>query len=72
VASKRAHTKANQERSLAASVPDPEKIIRSGKALQRKTFGSTRASKLGISRNTSSFVSREPLVEPPSIETSSS
>jgi hypothetical protein len=72
VAPRRAHTRENQERPLATPVPDPEKIIRSGKALQRQTSGSARASKPGISRNTSSFVSREPLVESPSAETSSS
>jgi hypothetical protein len=72
VAPRRDHTSANQERPLAALVPDPEKIIRSGKALQRKTSISARASNLGISRNTSSFISREPLVESPSAETSSS
>jgi hypothetical protein len=72
VASRRAHTRENQERPLAAPVPDPEKIIRSGKSLQRKTSRSARASNPGISRNTSSFVSKEPLVESPSVETSSS
>jgi hypothetical protein len=72
VAVRRAHTRKNQERPLAAPVPDPEKIIRSGKELQRQTFGSARAFKPGISRNTSPFVSREPLVESPSAETSSS
>jgi hypothetical protein len=72
VAPRRAHTRENQERPLAAPVPDPEKIIRSGKSLQRQTSRSARASNPGISRNTSSFVSREPLVESPSAETSSS
>jgi hypothetical protein len=72
VALRKAHTRENQERPLVAPIPNPENIIRSGKALQRQTFGSARASKPGISRNTSSFVSREPLVESPSAETSSS
>jgi hypothetical protein len=72
VAPRRAHTRANQERPLAAPVQDPEKIIRSGKALQRQTSRSTRASNPSISRNTSSFVSKEPLIESPSAETSSS
>ena len=72
MASRRAHTRANQERPLAAPVPYPEKIIKSGKYLQRQTSRYARASNLGISRNTSSFVSREPLVESPSTETSSS
>jgi len=72
VAPGRAHTRANQERPLATPVSEPEKIIRSGKALQRQTSISARASRPGISRNTSSFVSREPLVESTSVETSSS
>jgi ribonuclease HI len=72
VAPRRAHTRENQERPLATPVSDPEKIIRSGKALQRQTSRSARASRPGISRNTSSFVSREPLVESTSAETSSS
>jgi hypothetical protein len=72
VAPRRAHTRENQERPLATPVSDPEKIIRSGKALQRQTSRSARASRPGISRSTSSFVSREPLVESTSAETSSS
>ena len=72
MAPRRAHTRENQERPLAAPVPDPEKIIRSGKALQRQTSRSARASNPGISRNTFSVVSKEPLVESPSTETSSS
>jgi hypothetical protein len=71
VASRRAHTRENQEGPLAAPVPDPEKIIRRGKSLQRQTSGSARASNPGISTNTSSFISKEPLVESPSAETSS-
>jgi ribonuclease HI len=42
------------------------------KSLQRQTSGSARASNPGISTNTSSFISKEPLVESPSAETSSS
>ena len=72
MALRRAHTRENQEIPLAAPVLDPEKIIRSGKALQRQTSKSARISKPGISRNTSYFVIREPLVESPSAETSSS
>jgi hypothetical protein len=72
VALRRAHTRENQERPLAAPVPDPEKIIRRGKYLQRQTSRYARACKLGISTNTSSFVSKEPLVESPCAETSSS
>jgi hypothetical protein len=40
--------------------------------LQKQTYRFARASNTGISRNTSYFVSREPLVESPSVETSSS
>ena len=72
MAPRRAHTRANQERPLTTPVSDPEKIIRSGKALQRQTFRSARTSRLGISRSTSSFVSREPLVESTSAKTSRS
>jgi hypothetical protein len=72
VAPRRAHTRENQERPLTTPVPDPEKIIRRGKALQRQTSKSARASNPGISTNTSSFISKEPLVESPSAETSSS
>jgi hypothetical protein len=72
VALRRAHTRENQERPLETPVPNPEKIIRSGKSLLRQTSRSAKAAKLGISRNTSSFVSREPLVESTSVETSSS
>ena len=72
MAPRRAHTRENQEGPLATPVLDPEKIIRRGKDLQRKTFGSARESNPSISRNTCSFVSREPLVESPSVETSSS
>jgi hypothetical protein len=72
VAPRTYHTRENQERPLATPVPDSKKIIRSGKSLQRQTSRSIRASNLGISRNTSSFVSKEPLVKFPSAETSSS
>jgi hypothetical protein len=72
VAPRRPHTRENQERPLATPVSDPKKIIRSGKVLKRQTSRSTRASNPGISRNTYSFVSREPLVESPSAKTSSS
>jgi hypothetical protein len=72
VAPRRAHTRANQERALVAPVPDPEKIIRRGKDLQRQTSGSTRESNTGISTNTSYVISKELLVESPSAETSSS
>jgi hypothetical protein len=72
VAPRRAHTRANQEIPLAAPVPNPENIIRRGKALQRQNSRSARASNLGISANTSYFISKEPLVESPSAETSSS
>jgi len=60
------------KRPLATLVSYPEKIIRSGKALQRQTSKSARASRPGISRRNSSFVSREPLVKYTSTETSSS
>jgi len=72
VALRRAHTRENQERSLATLVSDPEKIIKSGKALQRQESRSTITSRPSISRSTSSFVSREHLVESTSIDTSSS
>jgi hypothetical protein len=72
VAPKRAHTRANQEGPLAAPVPDPEKIISRGKALQRQASGSAKTSNPGIQTDTSSFISKRPLVESPAAETHSS
>jgi hypothetical protein len=69
VARKRAHTRANQEGPLATPVPDPKKIIKRGKYLQRQTSGSARASNPGIPIDTSYFISKEPLVESPAAET---
>jgi hypothetical protein len=72
VAPKRAHTRANQEGPLAAPVPDPEKIISRGKALQRQASRSAKTSNPGIQTDTSSFISKRPLVESPAAETHSS
>jgi hypothetical protein len=72
VASKRAHTRVNQEGPLAAPVPDPEKIISRGKALQRQASGFANTSNPGIQTDTSSFISKRPLVESLAVETHSS
>jgi hypothetical protein len=72
VALKRAHTRVNQEGPLATPVPDPEKIISRGKALQIQAFGSTKTSNPGIQTDTSSFISKRTLVESPAAETHSS
>ena len=72
MAPKRAHTRANQEGPLAAPVPDPEKIISRGKSLQRKASGSAKTSNPGIQTDTSSFISKGPLVESSAVEIHSS
>jgi hypothetical protein len=72
VALKRAHTRAKQEGPLEAPVPNPEKIISKGKALQRQASGSVKTSNPGIQTDTSSFISKWPLVESPVAETHSS
>jgi hypothetical protein len=72
VAPKRAHTRANQEGPLTTPVPDPEKIISKGKYLQRQASGSAKTSNSGIQTDTSSFISKRPLVESPAAETHSS
>ena len=69
MAPKRAHTRENQEGPLAALVPDPEKIIQRGKSLQRQTFRSAGASNPSIPTDTSSFISKEPIIESPVAET---
>jgi hypothetical protein len=72
VAPKRAHTRVNQEGPLTTPVPDPEKIISKGKSLQRQASGSAKTSNSGIQTDTSSFISKRPLVESPAAETHSS
>jgi hypothetical protein len=72
VALKRAHTRANQEGPLAAPVPDLENIISRGKALHRQDSGYAKTSNPGIQTDTSSFISKRPLVESPTAETHSS
>jgi hypothetical protein len=68
VAPKRAHTRANPEGPLTTSVPDPEKIISKGKALQRQTFGYASEIDSGILTNTHPFMSEKfwlnPLLKP--------
>jgi hypothetical protein len=71
VAPKRAHTRANQEGPLATPVPDPEKIIRREKLCKDK-LPDLQEHLIRYFKNTSSFISKEPLVESPSAETSSS
>jgi hypothetical protein len=46
-------------------VPDPEKIISKGKALQRQASGSAKAVESGIQINTPHFISEKPLIESP-------
>jgi hypothetical protein len=65
VAPKRAHTRVNQEGPLTTPVPDPEKIISKGKALQRQASGSARAVDSGIQTDTHPSISKNPLVESP-------
>jgi hypothetical protein len=72
VAPKRAHTRANQEGPLITPVPDPKKIISKGKYLQRQASRSAKKLNLGIQTDTSSFISKRPLVESPSAETHNS
>jgi hypothetical protein len=64
VAPKRAHTRANPEGPLT-SVPDPEKIISKGKALQRQASGSASAIDSGIPTDTHPSISEKSLVESP-------
>ena len=72
MAPKRAHTRANQEGPLTTPVLDPEKITSKGKYLQRQAYGSAKTSNSGIQTDTSSFISKRPLVESPAVETHSS
>ena len=73
MASRRAHTRENQERPLATPVADPEKIMRRGRALQRKTSRAARTSRSGILRGTASLsVPRTPSIKSTSIEASCS
>jgi hypothetical protein len=73
VTPKRAHTRENQERPPVTSVVDPEKLIKRGRALQRKTSRAARTSRSGISRGTASLsVPRTPSIKSTSVETSSS
>jgi hypothetical protein len=72
VAPKRAHTRANQEGPLATPVPDPKKIISKGKYLQRQASESARTSNPGIQTDTTSFISKNPLVESSAAEAHSS
>jgi hypothetical protein len=65
VAPKRAHTRANPEGPLTTSVPDPEKIISKGKALQRQASGSASAIDSGIPTDTHPSISKKSLVESP-------
>ena len=65
MAPKRAHTRANLEGPLTTSVPDPEKIISKGKALQRQAFGSASAIDSGIPTDTHTSISDKPLIESP-------
>ena len=70
---RRAHTRENQERPPATSVADPEKIIRRGRALQRKTSRAARTSRSGILRGTASLsVPRTPSIKSTSVEASCS
>ena len=73
MAPRRAHTRANQERPQATPVADPEKIIRRGRALQRKTSSAARTSRSGILRGTASLsVPRTPSIKSTSVEASCS
>jgi hypothetical protein len=72
VAPRRVHSRVNQEGPLATPVPDPEKIISKGKALQRQASGSAKTSNTGIQTDTSSFISKGPLVESSTVETHNS
>ena len=65
MAPKRAHTRANPEGPLTTSVPDPEKIISKGKAMQRQASGSASAIDSGIPTDTHLFISEKSLVESP-------
>ena len=69
MAPKISHTKANQEGPLTTPVPDPEKIISKGNALQRQAFGSAKALDSGIQTDTPPLISKKPLVESPAAET---
>jgi hypothetical protein len=62
VAPKRAHTRVNPEGPFT-SVPDPEKIISKGKALQRQASGSASAIDSGIPTDTHLFISEKSFVE---------
>ena len=72
MAPKRAHTRANKEGPLTTPVPDPEKIISKGKSLQRQASRSAKTSNSGIQTDTSSFISKRPLVESSVAETHTS
>ena len=71
MAPRRDHTRENQERPLATPVADPKKIIRRGRALQRKTSGAARTYRSGILRGIASlFVPRTPPIKSTSVEDS--
>ena len=72
MAPKRAHTRVNQEGPLTTPVPDPEKIISKGKALQRQASGSAKVVDSSIQTNSHPFISSKPLVESPAAETHNS
>ena len=65
MARKRAHTRANLEGPLTTLVPNPEKIISKGKALQRQAFRSASEIASGIPTDTHPFISEKSLVESP-------
>jgi hypothetical protein len=65
VAPKRSHTRANPEGPLTTSVPDPEKIISKGKALQRHASRSAREFDSGIQTDTHPSIFNKPLIEAP-------
>ena len=73
MAPRRDHTRENQERPPEKPFVDPEKIIRRGRALQRKTSSAARTSRSGILRGTASLsVPRTPSIKSTSVEASCS
>ena len=73
MAPRRAHTRENQERPPVTPVADPKKIIRRGRALQRKNSKAKRTSRSGILRGTASLsVPRTPSIKSTSVEASCS
>ena len=65
MAPKRAHTRANLEGPLTTLVPDPEKIISKGKAVQRQASESASAIDSSIPTDTHPYISNKPLIESP-------